>query len=490
MKLLNLKSLNKLIRKHIFTVLLGLLSIVKKDSNMILILSIIVSLFGSNLVKNFCGSNIPDNESQNSSHGTNESDKKWASALKNKLGESFGQNDGKTNLHEIEVDDVDDDADNDIELQKDPLQLIENLDSSTNTDTNKLKKNIESNIKKKNSKIINKQVDKFNNQTWYKNSKDKILKNYYTDEPNQDFELKVTDENKHLLICNLRTYANIDFYFKLYITDYNSKKLNQLIMLRDIQNWMCNSTITNEEFDNVAIPVYLIFKDHKSNSEIMIFEIYKMFFYEKEEGKKQCFVSKGEHYVAVEEILNILFRFNYVQNLCNNNDYDTYDLSNSDELCDFLDKLLSGCTIQNSNKDDKVYLDMNQRIDNMETFEYFYDVLNGEQMIKGIDTIDEPIAKNNIIIKEEVKDKEKMEEIMGEKMEEKMEEIELIQGTNEERKNKKNITMTKEKKYSQDINVDTDKHGVDEFKEDLDSLLLESAKAKSTPKWIQMLTTI
>ena len=111
-------------------------------------------------------------------------------------------------------------------------------------------------------------------------------------------------------------------------------------------------------------------------------------------------------------------------------------------------------------------------------------------MIKGIDTIDEPIAKNNIIIKEEVKDKEKMGEKMEEKMGEKMEKIELIQGTNEEKNNKKNIIMTKEKKYSQDINVDTDKHGVDEFKEDLDSLLLESAKAKSRPKWIQMLTTI
>ena len=299
----------------------------------------------------------------------------------------------------------------------------------------------------------------------------------------------MTDENKHLLVRNLRTYPNIDFYFKLHITDYNSKKLNQLIMLRDIQNWMCNSTITNEEFDNVAIPVYLIFKDHKSNSEIMIFEIYKMFFYEKEEGIKQCFVSKGEHYVAVEEILNILFRFNYVQNLCNDKDYDTYDLSKSDELCDFLDKLLSGCTVQNSSKDDKVYLDMNQRVDNMETFEYFYEVLNGEQMIKGIDTIDESFDKPDII-KEEVKDNEIVKEKKVNTIENTKDDVEIIQEIKEERKNNKNITMTKEKLYRQDIISDTDKHGNDEFKEDLDSLLLESAKAKSAPKWIQMLTTI
>ena len=116
MKLLSLKSLNKLIRKHIFTVLLGLLTIVKKDSNMILILSIIVSLFGSNLLKNFCGQNIPDNKSQTSSHGTNESDTKWASVLKNKLGKSFGEKNDP--LNSIEVEDVDDDEE-DNELQED-----------------------------------------------------------------------------------------------------------------------------------------------------------------------------------------------------------------------------------------------------------------------------------------------------------------------------------------------------------------------------------
>jgi hypothetical protein len=485
MKLLNLKSLNKLIRKHIFTVLIGLLSIVKKDSSMILILSIIVSLFGSNLLKNFCGDNIPETNSQNSSHGTNESDKKWASVLKNKLGDPFKAKDNKSfPNNEVDVEDVDEDDEID-ENKSESLKLIKN--STDNMNNELIKKNIETDIKKKkNVKVINKLVDKFNNHTWYKNSKDKLLQNYYSDEPTHDYALKVTDENKHLLICNLRTYSNIDFYFKLHITDYNSKKLNQLIMLRDIQNWMCNSTITNEEFGNVAIPVYLIFKDHKSNSEIMIFEIYKMFFYEKEEGRKQCFVSKGEHYVAVEEILDILFRFNYVQNLCNGKDYDTYDLGNSEELCNFLDKLLSGCTLQNNNKDDKVYLDMNQKTDNIDTFEYFYEVLNGEQMIKGIDSMDENNEKPDTIIKKEVvKEKEIMKDTIPD-----VKEKEIKKEIKDEPKNNKNITITKEKLYSHEKISEADKHIKDEFKEDLDSLLLESVKAKSTPKWIQMLTTI
>ena len=417
MKLLNLMSLNNLIRKHISTVLFGLFAIMKKNNSTILILSIIISLFGSNLFKNFCNHNISDNESQSSSYGTNESDKEWTFVLKNKLGNCLGQNDNKS----FEFDDIDN-------IHND---FLENHNLSNNKNAC---------IPKKKSKIINKCVDKFNTRSWYKNTKDHLSKNYYIDEPTCDYTLTVTEENKDLLIYNLRTYSNIDFYFKLCIADYNSKKLNQLIMLRDIQNWMYNSTITNEEFDNTVIPVYLIYKDHKTNNEIMIFEIYKIFFYEKEEGKKQCFVSKGEHYVAVEEILNILFQFNYIQNLCNGKDYDTYDLSNRDELCNFLDKLLSGCTLQNNNKGDNVYLDMNQKIDNMKTFEYFYEVLNSDQITKDID------------------------------------------GNNE------SIDNINKKICFQETTPDSNKNMDDEFKEELDALLSESAK--STPCWIRMLTTI
>ena len=96
------------------------------------------------------------------------------------------------------------------------------------------------------------------------------------------------------------------------------------------------------------------------------------------------------------------------------------------------------------------------------------------------------IEENNIIVEDNVIVKEKKVNTI----ENTKDDVEIIQEIKEERKNNKNITMTKEKLYRQDIISDTDKYGNDEFKEDLDSLLLESAKAKSAPKWIQMLTTI
>ena len=102
-----------------------------------------------------------------------------------------------------------------------------------------------------------------------------------------------------------------------------------------------------------------------------------MFFYEKE-GIKQCFVSKGNHWVAVEEILGILFKFNYIKNLLNDKDYETYDLSVNNELCQFLDNLLSGCTLQNTENDEVVSFDMKENTDNKETLDYLYNTLNSE----------------------------------------------------------------------------------------------------------------
>ena len=392
MKLPTLKSLIKICRKHIFSILLGLLSIIKKDSKVICILSIIISLFSFNILDNDCSKNINDNESNCS----NESDQKWSDMLKQKLNNLNTTNNVDNNKVDSWLN-----KEEDLEFKEFKKKNGVNNDfENTN-----IEKNISTEIKKKSSKIINKVIDKNNNKKWYKDSKEQILKNY-KDNIMDDFVLNVTDENRHLLICNLRTYPNIDFYFKLYITDYGNKKLNQLIMLRDIQNWMCNSNITNEEFENIAIPIYLILKDHKSDNEIMTFEVFRLYIYEKEQNKKQCFVAKGDQYLAVEEILDILFKNNYIQNLCNDKNYDSYNLCDNNELCSFLDKLLSGCTLNTSNKDDKVYLDMHHIVDNKETFDYLYNTLNSNDMIKGIekneviDTINEPINLDNFNISE------------------------------------------------------------------------------------------
>ena len=72
MKLLNLKFLNRFCRKNIFSILVGLFTIFKKSTPSIIILSIIISLCGNNML-NKCDDNIKDNETVASS---NTSDKK------------------------------------------------------------------------------------------------------------------------------------------------------------------------------------------------------------------------------------------------------------------------------------------------------------------------------------------------------------------------------------------------------------------------------
>ena len=401
MKLLNLSYLNKFCKKHIFSIIVGLFTIFKKDTPTTIILYIIISLFGSKLVKNNCNRNIPDNNSTNSSNAcSNDSEKKWSNILKEKLSKSFFP---KSNNKKNNIDKVSDWLENNDSINKTKKNLYRTSNNNDDYDNNENNyddndddgdddsdgddddenesnnKNIKISIGKKKvkkHKIINKIVNKNCNDSWHKTKINSLLKSY-NEEKQSDFNLTVTSENKNLLVFNLRTYSNIDFYFKLHITDYNNEKLNELIMLRDIQCWMTNSTITNDEFENICIPIYLILKDSKANDEIMIFEIYKMFFYEKE-GIKQCFVSKGNHWVAVEEILDILFKFDYIKNLLNNKDYETYDLSINNELCKFLDNLLSGCTLQNTKNDEVVSFDMKENVDNKETLDYLYNTLNSE----------------------------------------------------------------------------------------------------------------
>ena len=407
MKLLNLKFLNRFCRKNIFSILLGLCSIFKKSTPSIIILSIILSLYGNKIISN-CDNNIVDNESVVLS---NESDKKWSDILKNKMNNMFNKkNDNKvnkpfetwvktkdySNTNEIDKDNENNDDDND-DNDNDDNDNDDNddNDNNDNNDNNDKKKNINKennkinitkNINKINVKVKNKPLMKINNEKWHDCKINKLYKNYNVDK-RDDFKLIVSDNNKQLLIQNLRTYSNIDFYFKFYISDYDNKKINDLMMLKDIQTWMTNCTISNDDFKNTCIPVYIITKDHKTDNEIMVFEIYKMFFYEKEAGIKNCFISKGTNWTAVQEVMNILHNFGYVKDILNGKDYDTYNLANNIELCAFLDNLLSVYMLSSSKPNDEVFLDMNENCDIHETYDQMYHIANSDTNMISIDTL-------------------------------------------------------------------------------------------------------
>jgi hypothetical protein len=390
MKLLNLKFLNRFCRKNIFSILVGLFTIFKKSTPSLIILSIIISLFGNKML-NKCDDNIKDNETVASS---NTSDKKWSDILKNKMNNVFSKNTDNKETNPLE-NFVKQDEYSETDETYENIGLKNNYNSShkennneTNNRNDKInnKMNISKNINKINVKVKNKPLIKNNNDKWHDCKINNLYKNYNVDK-NDDFKLVVSDSNKQLLVQNLRTYANIDFYFKFYISEYDNKKINDLMMLKDIQSWMTNCTISNDDFKNTCIPVYIVVKDYKTENEIMVFEIYKMFFYEKEEGIKNCFISKGTNWVAVQEIMSILHNFGYVKDILNGKDYDTYNLANNNELCTFLDNLLSVYMLSGSKKDDVVYLDMNENCDNKETFDYLYHTTNSDTNMIHIDTL-------------------------------------------------------------------------------------------------------
>jgi len=385
MKLLNLKFLNRFCRKNIFSILLGLFGIFKKSTPSIIILSIIIALFRDKILNKCNDDNIKETETLTSS---NSSDKKWSDILKNKINNVFSKNTDNKGTNPLEnLINPDEETDENTGTNNNHNSIHKENNNINNSSTNINDKiNISKNINKINVKVKNKPLIKNNNKKWHDCKINNLYKNYDVN-TNEDFKLVVSDTNKQLLVQNLRTYPNIDFYFKFYISEYDNKKINDLMMLKDIQSWMTNCTISNDDFKNTCIPVYIIVKDHKTENEIMVFEIYKMFFYEKEEGIKNCFISKGTNWAAVQEIISILHNFGYIKDILNGKDYDTYNLANNNELCTFLDNLLSVYMLSGSKKDDVVYLDMNENCDNKETFDYLYHTTNSDTNMIQIDTL-------------------------------------------------------------------------------------------------------
>ena len=73
MKLLNLKFLNKFCRKHIFSILLGFMTMFKKNTPTIAILAIILSLFGDKILVN-CDDNCDDNSNDDDEDNNDDND--------------------------------------------------------------------------------------------------------------------------------------------------------------------------------------------------------------------------------------------------------------------------------------------------------------------------------------------------------------------------------------------------------------------------------
>ena len=221
-------------------------------------------------------------------------------------------------------------------------------------------------IVKKMKKIINKNLKETN----YPTNLNRLTKDY--SRKNTSFKLKINENNKNMPLFNLRTSDKIDFYWNFHLHNSDTKKINNLILCRDINQWMNNSSISDDDLENQCYPFYIIIRDRKSNDEIMIFEVYKLFVYSDENSNKQAFVIKGDNYKTAEEILTILFELNYVKDLLNGKEYENYNLSVHDSVTLFLNNLLSHFLPYDAQNDESINIDLKQLNENKNTFEYFY----------------------------------------------------------------------------------------------------------------------
>jgi hypothetical protein len=109
-----------------------------------------------------------------------------------------------------------------------------------------LKKNINENIISKKSKSLRDNLE----YTPYLNNRREIKKNYTEKPEKHDFSVNVNSSVCSIPIFNLRTYKEIDFYFNFIIHNYDSKKIHNLILCKDIHKWMSNSSLSDDDIIN------------------------------------------------------------------------------------------------------------------------------------------------------------------------------------------------------------------------------------------------
>ena len=341
-----LSKLNNIFKKYSSLILSGILLLTKKDkaSNIILCL---ITLIGF-LVHT---GNDKDDKSKS---------KDWKSFISRKLSgnnensENSGNNNENNRNNEDDEDNEDDNEDDNGEYN-----IYEDIIIN--------KKKTEKKLEKK----INNIVDKNLNDKAYPNKINKLIKEY-DDIDDHIFNLKINNNNKNIPIFNLRSSDNIDFYWNFHLHNADNSKINSLILCRDIHQWMNNSSLSDDDLEDQCYPVYFILKDHKTDNEIMIFEAYKIFVYPNENGNKHAFITKGDNYKTIEEILEILVEKKYINDLLNMKEYESYNLTSHDSVCLFLNNLLSHFLPYDSQDGEIIKIDLEQYNENKNTFDYFY----------------------------------------------------------------------------------------------------------------------
>jgi hypothetical protein len=253
-------------------------------------------------------------------------------------------------------------------------------DNNKNND-NKNKYNIKEFIKKNNNK--SKQNFSLNdnhvyyNENPYQTEIKSFEQKYSLNEQNYDFELKINQSLSSTPIFHMRTLKDLDFYWNFVIHNFDNKKINNLIMCRDIHKWMDNSTLSNDDLDDDFCPIYYITKNNNSNnSNVIIFEYLKIFIHTDASGNKNAFIQKGLDYLKIEKFINELIDKEIIKDLLNESNYYNYNLSLHDGVTQFLDCLLSLILPPESVIGNSMILDIKNNCENKVAYEFMYNTLN------------------------------------------------------------------------------------------------------------------
>lgn len=228
---------------------------------------------------------------------------------------------------------------------------------------------------KQNIKLMCKKMDSHHKKDPYENDVNELQKNYNGESTNHNFAMNVNNATCSTPIFNMRTYKDIDFHFNFLIHDYDPKKINNLIMCKDIHKWMVSSNISNDDLDDNLLPVYFV---KKINGVSDVYEYLKIFIHTDNEGVKIAFIQKGSDYFAIKNEIDELIEKNLIKDLLSDSNYFSYNLSIHEGVLNFLEKFLSLVLIPEQYIGEQIHLDIENSHENNKTFDYFHNIINSD----------------------------------------------------------------------------------------------------------------
>ena len=278
------------------------------------------------------------------------------------------------NTEDLNIKKDNEDNKKDLNIKKDNEDNKKDLNIKKDNEDNK--KDLKLNYKKTNAKDKNDYDTPITNP--YPNKSKNIKLNYSESPNNYDFLLNVNNTTCSTPMFTMRTYKDIDFYFNFILHDYDTKKIHDLIMCKDIHHWMSTSSLSEEDISNEFVPVYFCLKNENNN--IKVCEYLKVFI-NSNGDEKIAFVQKGNDYIIIEEYIELLIEKDIIQDLLSGKLYTSYNLSINEGVSTFLNKFLSLVLISESFIGEQVKLDIENYYENKSIYQYLLNTLNEDTSV-------------------------------------------------------------------------------------------------------------